>query len=55
VQATRGENYVVIMPDAEVGKTVEGVMNAAFDAGERCMAGSSVLTIGDAVQVLPSS
>jgi len=38
----------VVMPDADVGKTVEAVMNAAFGcAGERCMAGSSVLTVGD--------
>lgn len=49
VQANGGaRNYVVIMPDADVGKTVEGVMNAAFGcAGERCMAGSTVLTVGD--------
>lgn len=49
VQANGGaKNYVVIMPDADVDKTVEGVMNAAFGcAGERCMAGSSVLTVGD--------
>ncbi len=49
VQANGGaKNYVVIMPDADVEKTVEGVMNAAFGcAGERCMAGSSVLTVGD--------
>jgi len=49
VQANGGaKNYVVVMPDADVGKTVEGVMNAAFGcAGERCMAGSSVLTVGD--------
>ncbi len=49
VQANGGaKNYVVVMPDADVPKTVEGVMNAAFGcAGERCMAGSSVLTVGD--------
>jgi len=49
VQANGGaKNFVVIMPDADVGKTVEAVMNAAFGcAGERCMAGSSVITIGD--------
>lgn len=49
VQANGGaKNYVVVMPDADVGKTVEAVMNAAFGcAGERCMAGSSVLTVGD--------
>jgi len=49
VQANGGaKNYVVVMPDADVGKTVEGVMNAAFGcAGERCMAGSSMITVGD--------
>ncbi len=49
VQANGGaKNYVVALPDADVPKTVEGVMNAAFGcAGERCMAGSSLLTVGD--------
>lgn len=49
VQANGGaKNYLVVLPDADVPKTVEAVMNAAFGcAGERCMAGSSVLTIGD--------
>ena len=48
VQANGGaKNYVVVMPDADVGRTVEGVMNAAFGcAGERCMAGASLLTVG---------
>ncbi len=54
VQANGGaRNYVVVLPDADVGKTVEGVMNAAFGcAGERCMAGSSLLTVGDRGQKL---
>jgi malonate-semialdehyde dehydrogenase (acetylating)/methylmalonate-semialdehyde dehydrogenase len=49
VQANGGaKNYVVVLPDADVPKTVEAVMNAAFGcAGERCMAGSSLLTVGD--------
>ncbi len=49
VQANGGaRNHVVVLPDADVPKTVEAVMNAAFGcAGERCMAGSSVLTVGD--------
>jgi malonate-semialdehyde dehydrogenase (acetylating) / methylmalonate-semialdehyde dehydrogenase len=49
VQANGGaKNFVVVMPDSDVKKTVEGVMNAAFGcAGERCMAGSSVLTVGN--------
>jgi malonate-semialdehyde dehydrogenase (acetylating)/methylmalonate-semialdehyde dehydrogenase len=49
VQANGGaKNFVVVMPDSDVAKTVEGVMNAAFGcAGERCMAGSSVVTVGN--------
>jgi malonate-semialdehyde dehydrogenase (acetylating)/methylmalonate-semialdehyde dehydrogenase len=49
VQANGGaRNYIVVMPDADVGKTVEALMNAAFGcAGERCMAGSSMITVGD--------
>ncbi|HEX2099397.1 MAG TPA: CoA-acylating methylmalonate-semialdehyde dehydrogenase, partial [Candidatus Synoicihabitans sp.] len=57
VQANGGaKNYVVVMPDADGPKTVEAVMNAAFGcAGERCMAGSSVITVGDRGRhVLPS-
>jgi len=49
VQANGGaKNFVVVLPDSDVTKTVEGVMNAAFGcSGERCMAGSSVLTVGN--------
>ena len=49
VQANGGaKNYIFILPDSDVNKTVEGVMNAAFGcAGERCMAGSSVITVGN--------
>jgi malonate-semialdehyde dehydrogenase (acetylating)/methylmalonate-semialdehyde dehydrogenase len=49
VQANGGaKNYVFVLPDSDVTKTVEGVMNAAFGcAGERCMAGSSVITVGN--------
>jgi malonate-semialdehyde dehydrogenase (acetylating) / methylmalonate-semialdehyde dehydrogenase len=57
VQAAGGaKNFILIMPDAEVGKTVEGITGAAFGcAGERCMAGSTALVIGDAAKrVLPT-
>ncbi|GAB1489353.1 CoA-acylating methylmalonate-semialdehyde dehydrogenase [Opitutaceae bacterium] len=57
VQAAGGaKNFILIMPDADVGKTIEGVTGAAFGcAGERCMAGSTALVVGDAVKrVLPS-
>ncbi len=57
VQANGGaKNYIVIMPDADVGKTVEALSTAAFGcAGERCMAGSTAIAVGAAAErVLPS-
>jgi malonate-semialdehyde dehydrogenase (acetylating) / methylmalonate-semialdehyde dehydrogenase len=57
VQAAGGaKNFILIMPDADVSRTVEGVTGAAFGcAGERCMAGSTALVVGDAVsRVLPT-
>jgi malonate-semialdehyde dehydrogenase (acetylating)/methylmalonate-semialdehyde dehydrogenase len=57
VQANGGaKNYIVIMPDADVPKTVEALSTAAFGcAGERCMAGSTALTVGSAAErLLPS-
>jgi malonate-semialdehyde dehydrogenase (acetylating) / methylmalonate-semialdehyde dehydrogenase len=38
-----------VMPDAVVDKTVAGVIGSAFGAaGQRCMAGSVVVTVGEA-------
>jgi malonate-semialdehyde dehydrogenase (acetylating)/methylmalonate-semialdehyde dehydrogenase len=57
VQANGGaKNYLVIMPDADVARTVEAVATAAFGcAGERCMAGSTALAVGAAGErVLPA-
>ncbi len=57
VQANGGaKNYIVIMPDADIGKTVEALSTAAFGcAGERCMAGSTAITVGAAAdRLLPS-
>lgn len=57
VQANGGaKNYIVVMPDADVRKTVEALSTAAFGcAGERCMAGSTAITVGKAAdRVLPS-
>jgi malonate-semialdehyde dehydrogenase (acetylating)/methylmalonate-semialdehyde dehydrogenase len=57
VQANGGaKNYIVIMPDADIPKTVEAISTAAFGcAGERCMAGSTALTVGAAAEkLLPS-
>ncbi len=56
VQALGGaKNHMVVMPDAVIDKTVEGVVGSAFGAaGQRCMAGSVLVTVGDAhEQVLP--
>ncbi len=54
VQANGGaKNYIVIMPDADIGKTVEALSAAAFGcAGERCMAGSTAITVGAAAESL---
>ncbi len=50
VQALGGaKNHMVVMPDAVVDKTVAGIIGSAFGAaGQRCMAGSVVVTVGDA-------
>ncbi len=56
VQANGGaKNYIVIMPDADVPRTVEALSTAAFGcAGERCMAGSTAITVGSAADhILP--
>ena len=48
VQALGGaKNYMVVMPDAVVDKTVSNVLGSAFgNAGQRCMAGSVLVTVG---------
>ena len=50
VQALGGaKNHMVVMPDAVVDRTVNGIIGSAFGAaGQRCMAGSVVVTVGDA-------
>jgi malonate-semialdehyde dehydrogenase (acetylating)/methylmalonate-semialdehyde dehydrogenase len=50
VQALGGaKNHMVVMPDAVIGETVNGIIGSAFGAaGQRCMAGSVVVTVGDA-------
>jgi malonate-semialdehyde dehydrogenase (acetylating) / methylmalonate-semialdehyde dehydrogenase len=54
VQALGGaKNHMVVMPDAVIDKTVEGLIGSAFGAaGQRCMAGSVVVTVGDAHEQL---
>ena len=50
VQALGGaKNHLVVMPDADMPKTVEAVIGSAFGAaGERCLAGSVLVAVGDA-------
>ncbi len=54
VQAAGGaKNFIILMPDADVGRTVEAVKDGAFGcAGERCMAGSTAVAVGDAGEKL---
>ncbi len=57
VQSNGGaKNYVFIMPDADVENSSRGLIEAAFGcAGERCMAGSTAVVIGEAAtKVLPT-
>ena len=50
VQAAGGaKNVMIVMPDAEPTATVRAIMGAAYGcAGQRCMAGSVVMGVGEA-------
>ena len=50
VQALGGaKNHMVVMGDAVIEPTVDGLIGSAFGAaGQRCMAGSVVVAVGDA-------
>ncbi|HWF49965.1 MAG TPA: CoA-acylating methylmalonate-semialdehyde dehydrogenase [Solirubrobacteraceae bacterium] len=50
VQALGGaKNHMVVMPDAVIDRAVDGILASAFGAaGQRCMAGSVVVTVGEA-------
>jgi malonate-semialdehyde dehydrogenase (acetylating) / methylmalonate-semialdehyde dehydrogenase len=54
VQALGGaKNHIVVMPDAVIEHTVSGIIGSAFGAaGQRCMAGSVVVSVGDAHEQL---
>jgi malonate-semialdehyde dehydrogenase (acetylating) / methylmalonate-semialdehyde dehydrogenase len=49
VQALGGaKNHLLVMPDANINQAVDGIMGAAYgSAGERCMAVSVAVAIGD--------
>ncbi|WP_372791464.1 aldehyde dehydrogenase family protein, partial [Paraconexibacter sp.] len=47
------KNHMVVMPDAVMDKTAEGIIASAFGAaGQRCMAGSVVVAVGEAWDLL---
>ncbi|HEY9457732.1 MAG TPA: CoA-acylating methylmalonate-semialdehyde dehydrogenase [Gaiella sp.] len=54
VQALGGaKNHVVVMPDAEMESAVDGVLSSAFHAaGQRCLANSVCVAVGDAYEPL---
>lgn len=52
VQSAGGaKNVLVVMPDADPDPTVRAIMGSAFGcAGQRCMAGSLLMTVGEAAK-----
>ncbi len=54
VQANGGaKNHIIIMPDADPDLTVQALKASAFGcAGERCMAGSLAVTVGEAADLI---
>ncbi len=54
VQALGGaKNHLVIMPDADLDQAVDGLVGAAYgSAGERCMAISVAVAVGDVAETL---
>lgn len=54
VQAQGGaKNYIAVMPDANLEASVANIMGSAFGcAGQRCLAGSVVVAVGDAYEPL---
>ncbi len=54
VQALGGaKNHLVVMPDADLEKTVEAILGSAFGAaGERCLAGSVLVPVGEVAEPL---
>jgi malonate-semialdehyde dehydrogenase (acetylating) / methylmalonate-semialdehyde dehydrogenase len=54
VQAQGGaKNYIAVMPDADMEASVANIMGSAYGcAGQRCLAGSVVIAVGDAYEPL---
>jgi malonate-semialdehyde dehydrogenase (acetylating)/methylmalonate-semialdehyde dehydrogenase len=57
VQAQGGaKNFLVVMPDADIPGTVGAILTSAYGcAGERCLAGSVVLAVGDVYEPLKNA
>jgi malonate-semialdehyde dehydrogenase (acetylating)/methylmalonate-semialdehyde dehydrogenase len=54
VQALGGaKNALIVMPDADLPRAVESIASSAFGcAGQRCLAGSNVVAVGDVADPL---
>ncbi len=54
VQALGGaKNHMVVMPDCDMDKTLAAIMSSSFGAaGQRCLAGSVVVAVGDVYEPL---
>lgn len=54
VQALGGaKNHLVVMPDADMDQAADALVGAGYgSAGERCMAISAIVTVGDAAEPL---
>ncbi|KPJ59708.1 MAG: methylmalonate-semialdehyde dehydrogenase [Latescibacteria bacterium DG_63] len=54
VQALGGaKNFLVVMPDAELDSTVDALIDSCYGcAGERCLAGSILIAVGDVYDAL---
>src|SRR5690606_39122595 len=54
VQAQGGaKNYIAVMPDADMQASVANIMGSAYGcAGQRCLAGSVVVAVGEAYEPL---
>lgn len=54
VQALGGaKNHLIVMPDANLEKTADAIISSAFGAaGERCLAGSVLVAVGDVAEPL---
>ena len=57
VQCLAGaKNFIIVMPDSTLEKTTDGIIGSAFGcAGERCLAGSTIVAVGESYTKLKKS